>query len=276
MKCCQMRRSARPTTSSDMRASTRRWGWPRIRQWRRRFQRYLRRRFRRYFGRWSQRSVRRYSVAPDLRYNLELGLEDTVAGTSVKISAHGSAAIPAVAMAPRRAPRRRPAAPAGAGQVRMQQGSFGSADMPDLPRQGQRDRALSGVPWRGAHPGDQTLSVKVPPGVDSGDRIRLAGEGRGRDNGGPPGDLYVQVHVREHRSSAVTTVTCIARCRLTFRLRHWAVSSRSRRSDGKVKLEDRGTQTGKMFRMRGKVSEAGTWGPQGDLICRVVVETRSS
>ena len=59
----------------------------------------------------------------------------------------------------------------------------------------------------------KTLSVKVPAGVDTGDRIRLAGEGEAGRNGGPPGDLYVEIRVASIASSSATAATCPAKCR---------------------------------------------------------------
>ncbi len=66
----------------------------------------------------------------------------------------------------------------------------------------------------------KTLSVKIPPGVDTGDRIRLSGEGEAGEHGAPAGDLYVQVNVRDHDILFVMKTTYIAKCQLVLLLRH--------------------------------------------------------
>ena len=138
----------------------------------------------------------------DMRYNLELSLEDAVAGTEVKIrvptlveckTCEGSGA-------------RKGSEPVacttcgGHGQVRMQQGFF-SVQQTCPHCQGTGSIISDPCPdcrGKGRVQEHKTLSVKVPAGVDNGDRIRLAGEGEAGESGGPPGDLYVQIRVKEH------------------------------------------------------------------------------
>jgi molecular chaperone DnaJ len=120
----------------------------------------------------------------------------------------------------------------------------------------------------------KTLSVKVPPGVDTGDRIRLGGEGEAGENGGPPGDLYVQVHVKEHPIFQRDDAHLY--CEVPIPLTTAALGGELEvpTLDGKVMLKiPAGTQTGKMFRMRGKGVRPVRGGAVGDLICRVIVET---
>jgi molecular chaperone DnaJ len=214
----------------------------------------------------------------DLRYNLELSLEDAVAGTSVKIkvptwvrcdSCGGSGARKGTS--PKTCPTCH-----GAGQVRMQQGFFSvQQTCPTCMGKGSviEDPCPScrGV---GRVQESKTLSVKVPPGVDTGDRIRLAGEGEAGDQGGPPGDLYVQVHVREHPIFSRDESHLYCEVPIAFTTAALGGELEVPTLDGKVKLKiPEGTQTGKMFRMRGKGVKPVRGGPQGDLICRVVVET---
>jgi molecular chaperone DnaJ len=114
----------------------------------------------------------------------------------------------------------------------------------------------------------------VPPGVDTGDRIRLQGEGEAGDHGGPPGDLYVQVHVREHPIFTRDDSHLYCEVPIDFPTAALGGELQVPTLDGKVMLKiPEGTQTGKMFRMRGKGVKPVRGGPQGDLICRVVVET---
>ncbi|KZZ34402.1 molecular chaperone DnaJ, partial [Oleiphilus sp. HI0086] len=145
-----------------------------------------------------QRSAR----GADLRYTLDLDLEDAVKGTTVKIRVpthvtckpcNGSGA--AKGSKPEHCGTCN-----GAGQVRMQQGFFSvQQTCPNCRGQG----TMIKDPCRSCHGSGvieetKTLSVKVPPGVDTGDRIRLAGEGEAGTHGAPSGDLYVQVSVKEH------------------------------------------------------------------------------
>ena len=119
----------------------------------------------------------------------------------------------------------------------------------------------------------QTLEVTIPAGVDNGDRVRLTGKGEAiRD--GQSGDLYVEVVVREHeifqRDGAdlyMDVPVSIADAALGKEIQIPTL-------DGRVSLKiPEGTQTGKMFRLRGKGVKPVRTSMQGDLLCRVVVET---
>ena len=214
----------------------------------------------------------------DLRYNLELSLEEAVSGTSVKIqvptwvqcgSCGGSGA-------------RKGSSPKtcgtcqGAGQVRMQQGFFSvQQTCPTCHGRGSViEDPCPSCRGQGRIQESKTLSVKVPPGVDTGDRIRLQGEGEAGDQGGPPGDLYVQVHVREHPIFTRDDSHLYCEVPIAFTTAALGGELEVPTLNGKVKLKiPEGTQTGKMFRMRGKGVKPVRGGPQGDLICRVAVET---
>jgi molecular chaperone DnaJ len=120
----------------------------------------------------------------------------------------------------------------------------------------------------------KTLSVKVPPGVDTGDRIRLQGEGEAGDHGGPPGDLYVQVNIKPHEIFTREDSNLFCEVPICFTSAALGGEMEVPTLDGKVMLKiPPGTQTGKMFRMRNKGIKPVRGGPQGDLICKVVVET---
>lgn len=214
----------------------------------------------------------------DLRYNLELSLEDAVAGTSVKIkvptwtkcdSCGGSGA-------------KKGSSPKtcgtcqGQGQVRMQQGFFSvQQTCPTCRGRGTViEDPCPACRGQGRIQETKTLSVKVPPGVDTGDRIRLQGEGEAGDHGGPPGDLYVQVNVREHPIFSRDDSHLYCEVPIDFPTAALGGELEVPTLNGKVMLKiPEGTQTGKMFRMRSKGVKPVRGGPQGDLICRVVVET---
>ena len=120
----------------------------------------------------------------------------------------------------------------------------------------------------------KTLSVKVPAGVDTGDRIRLAGEGEAGVNGGPAGDLYVVVSVREHKIFERDGKNLFCEVPISFADAALGGELEVPTLDGRVKLKiPDGTQTGKLFRLRGKGVTPVRGGSPGDLLCRVVIET---
>ena len=164
----------------------------------------------------------------------------------------------------------------GAGQVRMQQGFFSvQQTCPQCRGQGTtiKDPCAS-CHGAGVIQEQKTLSVKVPAGVDTGDRIRLAGEGEAGTNGAPSGDLYVQVSVKEHPIFVRDGKDLY--CEVPISLVDAALGGELEvpTLDGRVKLRiPEETQTGKMFRLRGKGVSPVRGGGPGDLMCRVTLET---
>ena len=214
----------------------------------------------------------------DLRYSLELDLEEAVRGVEKKIriptlvecgGCNGSGAKKGTSATTCTTCN-------GHGQVRMQQGFFAVQQAcPDCHGSGKMIKD----PCRECH-GEgriqeyKTLSVKVPKGVDTGDRIRLSGEGEAGANGGPAGDLYVQIDVREHNIFQRDGKHLYCEVPVTFTDAALGGELEVPTLDGKVKLKiPTETQTGKMFRLRGKGVVPVRGGNQGDLICKVVVET---
>ena len=214
----------------------------------------------------------------DLRYDLEMTLEDAVAGTEVKIR------FPTLVGCETRGGKgsRSGKAPdtcttcGGAGQVRMQQGFFSvQQTCPKCRGAGKTISDPCGTcNGTGKSRGNKTISVKVPAGVDTGDRIRLSGEGEPGQNGGPSGDLYVNVVVKDH--PIFTREETDLRCEVPIDFvtavlgGELEVPTLSGRVMLKIPPE---TQTGRMFRLRGKGVRSVRGGPVGDLICRVLVET---
>jgi len=118
------------------------------------------------------------------------------------------------------------------------------------------------------------LSVKIPAGVDTGDRIRLSGEGESGRNGGPPGDLYVEVHVRDHDIFDREGADLLCEVPVSFATAVLGGSIDVPTLDGHVALKvPSETQSGTQFRLRGKGVKPVRGGPHGDLFCTVVVET---
>ena len=214
----------------------------------------------------------------DLRYNLQISLEDAVSGTTVKIR------VPTMVKckgcngtgAKKGSTPKGCTTCGGHGQVRMQQGFFSvQQTCPKCHGKGTIiDDPCSVCHGQGKVQEHKTLSVKVPAGVDNGDRIRLAGEGEAGDMGGPAGDLYVQVMVQEHEIFTREEEHLFCEVPISFTTAALGGELEVPTLTGKVKLKiPAGTQTGKMFRMRGKGVSPVRGGPVGDLICRVLVET---
>ena len=221
---------------------------------------------------------RRANRGADLRYDLSLSLEDAVAGKEVKIRipvavecqfCGGTGAKPGTK------PKTCTTC-GGAGQVRMQQGFFSVQQAcPQCRGAGQIVEEPCGT-CRGAGrvQENKTLSVKIPAGVDTGDRIRLAGEGERGPHGGPAGDLYVQCQVQPHPIFTREDSHLFCEVPIGFVDATLGGELDVPTLEGKVLLKiPAGTQTGKMFRVRGKGVRPVRGGPVGDLICRVIIET---
>jgi molecular chaperone DnaJ len=164
----------------------------------------------------------------------------------------------------------------GAGQVRIQQGFF--AVQQTCPRCKGRGKTVSqpcdSCLGQGRVRRKRTLSVKVPPGVDTGDRIRLAGEGEAGRNGGPAGDLYVEIRVREHPIFERDGSHLSCELPISFATAALGGTVEVPTLDGNVALKvPAETQSGRVFRLREKGVKPVRGGPTGDLFCRVMVET---
>lgn len=214
----------------------------------------------------------------DLRYNLELSLEEAVRGKNVEIRVPTLVACePCDGSGAKKgsSPTTCPTCH-GQGQVQMRQGFF--AVQQTCPTCSGRGKIISD-PCRSCHgqgrvEKTKTLSVKVPAGVDTGDRIRLSGEGEAGESGAPAGDLYVQVHVREHEIFTRDGNNLYCEVPLSFTRAALGGDIEVPTLEGKVKLKVTAeTQTGKMFRLRGKGVKSVRSGGVGDLICKVVIET---
>ncbi|GAA0704492.1 molecular chaperone DnaJ [Dokdonella soli] len=121
---------------------------------------------------------------------------------------------------------------------------------------------------------ERTLSIKIPAGVDNGDRIRLTGQGEAGPSGTVPGDLYVEVRVREH--AIFQREGDDLHCEIPIRFGQAALGAELKvpTLDGEAEISiPPETQTGKLFRLRGKGVKSARSGRTGDLLCRVAVET---
>ncbi|MBN1377609.1 MAG: molecular chaperone DnaJ [Gammaproteobacteria bacterium] len=214
----------------------------------------------------------------DLQYNLEISLEDAVYGNEVKIrvprmeaceTCNGSGAKPGSSPETCKTCN-------GVGQVRMQQGFFSvQQTCPRCHGQGKIvTDPCSICSGSGRVKKHKTLSVKVPAGVDIGDRIRLSGEGEAGQNNGPAGDLYVQINIKPHK--IFTREESHLLCSIPVSIATAALGGEIEvpTLDGRVKLKiPPETQSGKIFRIRGKGVKPVRGGPRGDILCKVHVET---
>jgi molecular chaperone DnaJ len=213
----------------------------------------------------------------DIGYVMELDLEEAVAGIEKRIE------IPTLA----------PCEPCkgtgsedgkletcttcqGHGQVRMQRGIF-TMQQP-CPHCGGRGQIISN-PCKACHGNgrveeEKVLSVKIPAGVDNGDRIRLAGEGEAGPVGTAPGDLYVEVRVRPH--DIFVRDGDDLHCDVPIRISQAALGDTVRvptlGGEAEIRIPAE-TQTGKVFRLRDKGVKSVRSRRPGDLYCKAVVET---
>ena len=214
----------------------------------------------------------------DLRYNLEITLEQAAHGfdTTIRVpswseceTCHGSGAKPGTS----------PTACTtcgGQGQVRMQQGFFSiQQTCPKCHGNGKiiptPCPTCSGV---GRIKKNKTLEVKIPAGIDDGMRIRSSGNGEPGMNGGPPGDLYVEIHIKPHPVFQRDGDDLHCEIPISFAKAALGGDVEVPTLNGKASFTiPEGTQSGKTFRLRGKGIKGVRSGYPGDLFCHVVVET---
>jgi molecular chaperone DnaJ len=207
------------------------------------------------FGRGRGRSTRAQRGA-DLRYEMEIAFEEAAVGLDTKIkiprsetcsSCHGSGSKNGSQMA---------ACPAcaGRGQVRYSQGFFTvSRTCPQCGGTGQVNRDPCGdCGGEGRVRREKVLGIKIPSGVDDGTRLRIAGEGEAGRNGGPAGDLYVALKVRQHPYFERRGDDLYVRIPLSITQAALGTEIRVPTLRGMQKMKvPEGTQPGAVFRLRG-------------------------
>ena len=214
----------------------------------------------------------------DLRYNLELSLEQAVSGTTVKIRVPKMVACDICngSGAKKGSTPQSCSTCGGVGQVRMQQGFFSvQQTCPQCRGAGKIiTDPCSTCRGQGRVKDTKTISVKVPEGVDNGDRIRLTGEGEIAEHNGPSGDLYVHIAVKEHPIFAREDTDLYCEVPISFAVAALGGELEVPTLNGKVKLKiPTETQSGKLFRLRSKGVRSVRSSTKGDLLCRVIVET---
>ena len=214
----------------------------------------------------------------DLRYNLEITLEEAARGAEKTIriptveecgTCHGSGAKPGTQ--PKPCPTCN-----GHGQVRVQQGFFSiQQTCPKCHGSGKiipdPCRDCSGA---GRVKKQKTLEVKIPAGIDEGMRLRHAGHGEPGVNGGPSGDLYVEIHIRKHAvfERDHDDLHCEMPISITTAALGGEIEIPTLEGMARLKIPAE-TQSGKVFRLRGKGIKNVRSHVHGDLMCHVVVET---
>jgi molecular chaperone DnaJ len=214
----------------------------------------------------------------DLRYELDLNLEQAVFGTKtdIQIPTLAECAICSGSGAAKGSAPKTCDTCGGQGQVRMQQSIF-TIQQP-CPRCKGRGKIVSNpcdtCLGQGRVRQDKSLSVTVPAGVDTGDRIRLSSEGEAGRNGGPAGDLYVEIQVREHAifEREGSNLSCEVPISFTTAALGGVVGVPTLSGDVVLKIPPE-TQSGRVFRLREKGVVPVRGGATGDLFCRVVIET---
>ncbi len=214
----------------------------------------------------------------DLRYNLEITLEQAANGfdTTIRVpswdecdTCHGSGAKPGTSPTTC-------ATCGGHGQVRMQQGFFSiQQTCPKCHGSGKTiPNPCTTCAGAGRIKRNKTLEVKIPAGIDDGMRIRSSGNGEPGMNGGPPGDLYVEIHIKAHEVFQRDGDDLHCEVPVSFAKAALGGDVEVPTLSGKASFPlPEGTQSGKTFRLRGKGIKGVRSGYPGDLFCHVVVET---
>jgi molecular chaperone DnaJ len=214
----------------------------------------------------------------DLRYNLEISLEQAARGTETKIripAMEECEACKGTGAKPGTQPKTCTSC-GGAGAVRMSQGFFSvQQTCPTCHGTGKMiSDPCHSCGGAGRVKKHKTLSVKIPAGIDEGDRIRLSGEGEAGMNGGPPGDLYVVIHLKEHAvfQRDGNDLHCEMPVSFTTAALGGEIEIPTLEGQAKVKIAAE-TQTGQVLRLRGKGIKGVRASHPGDLLCEIVVET---
>ena len=214
----------------------------------------------------------------DIGYQLDLTLEEAVFGTNARVNIATSVSCETCSGSGAK-PGTQPvtcSSCAGRGQVRVSQGFFSIQQT--CPRCHGRGKIIAdsctSCRGHGKVNKEKVLEVKVPAGVDTGDRIRLSGEGEAGENGGPSGDLYVQIKVRKHKIFEREGNDLLLTMPISFTTAALGGELEVPTLDGRVNLKiPSETQTGKVFRIKGKGIKSIRSSSTGDLLCKVTVET---
>ncbi len=230
-----------------------------------------------FFGTGRARGRSRARRGEDLRYDLEISFEEAAFGAEKTIQVPRLATCDTCRGRGTKDGAERATCPTcrGSGQIRYQQGFFTIAKncgqcggQGTIIRDPCRVCGGSGVVHK-----TRTLNVRIPAGVDTGTRLKLSGEGEVGRGGGPPGDLYVVLRVREHPLFRRDGVNVLCEVPISFTQAALGAEIEVPTLEGKVKMKiPPGTQSGTVLRLRGKgVPELQGHG-RGDQLVRILVE----
>ncbi|AWH90614.1 molecular chaperone DnaJ [Buchnera aphidicola (Melanaphis sacchari)] len=220
----------------------------------------------------------RVKKGSDLCYNMEISLEEAVKGVIKEIriptfqkcnSCYGTGSNNG--SKPNRCSMCQ-----GKGQIHMRKGFFTvQQSCPSCQGQGSVIKNPCRIcRGQGRIKTHKNLSIKIPPGIDTNDRIRLNNEGEAGINGAEPGDLYVQMTVSKHHIFERKENDLYCEVPINFAMAALGGEIEVPTLDGRVKLKiPSETQSGKLFRIRGRGVKSVQNRSQGDLLCRIVVET---
>lgn len=214
----------------------------------------------------------------DLRYNMELTLDQAANGfaTDIRVPAWDSCEVCGGSGAKPGSKSKNCATCGGSGAVRMAQGFFSIQQT--CPTCHGSGRVIAN-PCTSCH-GDgrikhnKVLEVSIPAGIDEGQRIRLAGKGEPGANGGPPGDLYVEIRISPHEvfQRDGDDLHCDVPVSIAAATLGSEIEVATLREKVSITIPE-GTQSGKTFRLRGKGIKGVRSSYPGDLYCHVRVET---
>jgi len=214
----------------------------------------------------------------DLSYAMEVTLEEAAEGKDAQIripswdecgTCHGSGAKPGT----------KPITCTtcnGAGAVQMRQGFFSvQQTCPQCHGSGKIiPEPCTTCHGQGKLKNNKTLEVKIPAGIDDGMRIRSTGNGEPGTNGGPPGDLYIEIRLKKHEifEREGDDLHCVVPVSMTTAALGGEINVPTLKGAAAIDIPE-GTQSGKQFRLRGKGIKGVRGSYPGDLYCHVRVET---
>lgn len=214
----------------------------------------------------------------DLRYDLEISLKEAASGMETTIQVPRSEICSVCRGTGAKPGTKSTACPTcgGSGQVRYSQGFFSVRQTCNRCRGEGKivETPCGNCRGEGRVRRRRKISVKVPPGVESGSRLKMAGEGEAGMRGSPPGDLYIVIHVREHEIFERHGNDLLCEVPISFSQAALGAEIAVPTLDGKVKMKiPAGTQTGRVFRLKGKgIADLHGYG-KGHQYVRTIVET---
>ncbi|MEK9802126.1 MAG: molecular chaperone DnaJ [Curvibacter sp.] len=230
------------------------------------------------FGQQRGRGGRQVYRGSDLSYAMEITLEEAAHGKDAQIripswdncgTCHGSGAKPGTQV-------KTCSTCHGSGSVQMRQGFFSvQQTCPHCHGTGKIiPEPCTTCQGQGRIKRQKTLEVKIPAGIDDGMRIRSAGNGEPGTNGGPPGDLYIEIRLRKHEifERDGDDLHCVVPISIVTAALGGEIEVPTLQGKAAIDLPE-GTQTGKQFRLRGKGIKGVRSSYPGDLYCHITVET---